>query len=581
MLFRSGPALAAQDVTLAAGEARDLGWDVAVPMNAERLDWQFTAAARIDGGDERASDAIKVTQKVVAAVPERTYQATIFQLTEPRAIAVERPADALPGRGGLGVRFQQKLSGDLAGVREYFERYPFTCFEQQASAAIGLADRKRWDALMRALPQYLDRDGLVRYFTLLREGDDTLTAYVLSIADEAGWKIPDESRARMEQALTGFVEGRVVRHSPLPTADLTIRKLAALAALARGKAPVKPAWLDSIAIEPSLWPTSAVIDWYLLHKRQPALPKRAERLQEAVQILRSRLNFQGTTMGFSTEKSDALWWLMVSADVNANRLLLALEDAPEWREDIPRLATGTLGRMQRGHWNTTVANAWGVLAMNRFAQRFESAKVTGTTSAQLGSERFLHAWQPDQGTAAFGRKLAWPATRADLALRQDGTGAPWVTLSSIAAIPLQTALSSGYRVTRSVVAVQQASAGRWSRGDVARVRLEVDAQSDMTWVVVSDPIPAGGTVLGRGLGGDSTLLSAGEQRRGTVWPAFEERTFEAFRAYYRYVPKGGFVVEYTLRLNNPGTLQLPATRAEATYAPEMFGEAPNAERTVQ
>jgi hypothetical protein len=41
-------------------------------------------------------------------------------------------------------------------------------------------------------------------------------------------------------------------------------------------------------------------------------------------------------------------------------LLLAVLDRREWREDMPRLVRGTLGRQQAGHWNTTVANAWGV-----------------------------------------------------------------------------------------------------------------------------------------------------------------------------------------------------------------------------
>jgi uncharacterized protein YfaS (alpha-2-macroglobulin family) len=113
------------------------------------------------------------------------------------------------------------------------------------------------------------------------------------------------------------------------------------------------------------------------------------------------------------------------------------------------------------------------------------------------------------------------------------------------------------------------------------VHLEVEAQADMTWVVVDDPIPAGSTVLGRGLGGDSTLLAQGEKKQGTVWPAFEERTFEGFRAYYRYVPKGRFIVEYTVRLNNPGTFHLPATHVEAMYAPEMLGEYPNEDWKVQ
>ena len=79
--------------------------------------------------------------------------------------------------------------------------------------------------------------------------------------------------------------------------------------------------------------------------------------------------------------------------------------------------------------------------------------------------------------------------------------------------------------------------------------------------------------------GNESNLSEGDPR--VAWPAFEERRFEAFRAYYRFVPKGAFTLEYTLRLNNPGTFQLPATRVEAMYAPETFGERPNAPLTVE
>ena len=86
---------------------------------------------------------------------------------------------------------------------------------------------------MGLLPEYLDAEGMVKFWPILRYGDDTLTAYVLTIADEAEWTIPDDLRARMERALVGFVEGRVVRYSALPTADLAIRKIAAIEALSR------------------------------------------------------------------------------------------------------------------------------------------------------------------------------------------------------------------------------------------------------------------------------------------------------------------------------------------------------------
>lgn len=113
-----------------------------------------------------------------------------------------------------------------------------------------------------------------------------------------------------------------------------------------------------------------------------------------------------------------------------------------------------------------------------------------------------------------------------------------------------------------------------------RVSLRIETQADMTWVVVDDPIPAGAAILGTGLGGDSRILSRA-RGEGSVWPAFEERTFEAFRAYYEFVPKGSWTIEYTLRLNNAGRFELPATRVEAMYAPEMFGEISNARLEVR
>ena len=66
-----------------------------------------------------------------------------------------------------------------------------------------------------------------------------------------------------------------------------------------------------------------------------------------------------------------------------------------------------------------------------------------------------------------------------------------------------------------------------------------------------------------------------------IAPAFVERRFDAFRAYYDFVPKGRFTVEYTIRLNQSGHFQLPPTRVEALYAPEMFGEMPNAPMEVE
>ncbi len=100
----------------------------------------------------------------------------------------------------------------------------------------------------------------------------------------------------------------------------------------------------------------------------------------------------------------------------------------------------------------------------------------------------------------------------------------------------------------------------------------------MTWVVVNDPIAAGASHLGGGLARESALAVAGENQYGEnyFWPAFIERPFDAYRAYYDFIPKGTFETEYTIRLNQAGKFAVPPTRVDALYEPDVYGELPNA-----
>ncbi len=557
-----------QDLSLLPGEAKEIVWEVTAPPGIDILRWEV--AAQEKGSPEK--DRIKVTQKISPVTPIKTYQATLAQIEKDYQLSVESARNALPGRGGVNVTIRPKITSGLSGITDYMKQYPYACMEQKISTAVALRDETKWKNLMSQFPSHLDFDGLVKYFPAQTYGSETLTSYILAIADEAAWLIPPASREKMELGLRKFIEGSINRDPLIPTADLSIRKLSAVEALSRsGKAEAD--LLSSISIEPNLWPTSAVIDWLNILQKVKNIPHQEARMMEAEQILRSRINFQGSTMRFSNERSDCLWWLMVSSDTNAVRSILSLLPLPGWKEDIPRLVQGTLGRQKRGAWDLTLANAWGVLAMEKFSKAFETAPVSGTTQTALANQSQVVDWS----TSPKGKisSFPWPGIKADLTISHRGTGKPWATIQSLAAIPLKEPFSSGYQIKKSILPIQQKTPGRWSRGDVLRVRLEMEAQADQTWVVVNDPIPAGATILGSGLGRDSRLLTKEEERKGWAWPAYEERSFEAFRAYYEYVPKGKWTVEYTIRLNQSGLFQLPATRAEALYFPEMFGEIPN------
>ncbi|WP_374593190.1 alpha-2-macroglobulin [Aquabacterium sp.] len=600
---QAGSALPEQRIHIEANGAAEAGWDVTVPYNVKQLDWQVAAQA---GG---VQDRMKFVQKVAEAVPVTVQQATLMQLDKQVSIPIAPPQKALPGadgalRGGIEVAFKPKLADGLPGVREFFLRYPWSCLEQKTSIAIGLRDTAYWQTIAAQIPLYLDENGLANYFPPSagwhNTGSDSLTAYLLSISDEAtklgyDFNIPSDTRDKMERALIAFVEGRLKREFWAPAflknGDLDVRKVAALEALSRtGR--VQPRMLGSIQILPNQWPTGAVIDWLMVLDRVKDIPDRDKRITEAEQILRARLNVQGTRLGFSTERDDSWWWLMSNGDVNSVRMIGAVLTKPAWATDLPRLVVGTLQRQQWGRWSTTVANAWGSVAIEAFSKRFERDPVAGRSQVGFepggtASSAQLLDWakQASGGTVALG----WPQGFAvggnkaatTVKVTHDGSGKPWLTFTSKAAVPVLQPFSSGYRITKTVTPVEQKVKGTYSRGDVLRIKLDIDVQADATWVVLNDPVPGGATLLGSGLGRDSAMDTQSENADERGWLAYQERSFEAYRAYYRYLPKGAFSVEYTVRLNNPGTFGLPQTRMEAMYAPEMFGESPNAAVVVK
>lgn len=559
--------------TLAANQSTEISWPARVPINTARLEWLLDARS-----DDGLSDTLKAAQNVQPAVPVTVQQATLAQLKGSYALPVERPADAIPGAGGVDVSIVPKLGETLSGVRKYMRDYPHACLEQQVSTAIATRDRQAWERIVSRLSSYLDREGLAKYWPGMEHGSEILTAYVLAISNQADWRLPGTAAERMLSALERLAQDRIHGHDLFPRDNGTVRKLIVLEALSRyGR--MRPDMLASLHVEPNRWPTSALIDWLNILERQKNLPDRIRLHEEARKVLRARLDMHGTTLNFSTERDDYWWWYMVSPDQNAVRAILVAMNLDGWREDLPRMARGVLLKRKGGHWQTTTANAWGVLAMEAFSERFESQPVEGLSRASLASFTKTLNWKKegDGGTLSFD----WPHSASSLDIVQKGSGRPWLMIQSRAAVPLKTPFSSGYRIGKTIEVLERKRPGMLSKGDVARVTLTVDAQSDMAWVALSDPVPAGATILSRGLARDSRLATSDEKRQGWVWPSHEEKGFDAFRAYYRHVPKGKFSVDYTVRFNNEGEFRLPQTRVEAMYAPEMFGEIPNHKIMVQ
>jgi len=573
--FAGATTLPAKAVDIAANDAVTVGWGAVAPAMGEIV-WKVEARAGAN------ADAVQVPQTVAPAVPVAVWQSTLVQLSPSTQFPVGLPAGAIPGRGGLDVAVARTLGGSLPGVRAYMAAYPYDCIEQQLSRAVALGDRAMWDRSAALLPAYLDGDGLVRYFPAdWIAGDDSLTAYIVRLSAESGWPLPADPRAKMIAGLQAFVAGKLSRsHANVLVidkssgdaglmgfgGDLATRRLGAVAALASVKA-ATPAMVEPISVTPDAWPTSGVVDWAYILQTLPGIPDAKVKLLSASTQLRARLDLQGTRLTIA--RSDDPWQLLASPDSTAARLLATVVALPDWNADIGGLARALMLKQRQGHWDTTVANAVGTLAMRKFSAAFENVPVTGTTTVTVGPARQSFVWGGNPAPAT----LPWPPAQAPLSLTHNGTGAPWATVTSRAAVPLVKPFASGFAVTRQTFVVSRADPSKWSRGDVMRVRIMVTPRAPVEWVVINDPVPAGATVQGGSLGGRSQILAASDT--SGLQPTFVERRQDAVHAHYEAMPKGAITYEYTLRLNSQGVFRLPPTRVEALYSPEMMAMVPN------
>ena len=553
-------------LTLPAGGAGTMRWGLNAPARTGPLVWTLDAQS----SDGKARDSVTARQDVIPAVPEEVMMASLMRVGDPQPM-IAVPAGALSG-GGVTIDLSDTLAAPLDGVRRYMTDYPFNCLEQRLSRIVVNADSGAWTALAAALPTYLDGDGLARYWPDSgMSGSPELTAYVLATTSAAGLALPNDARTRMIAGLRAVVTGQIHKDRPYQVDERPVR-IAALAALARAGA-ADPGLVARIDMVPADMPTQALADWMVALDRVNGVANAAPLRAAAAGELRRRLVWAGTRLDL-TDRNNAPWWMMVSTDDMAIHALDAVIGRPDWAAEVPRMMVGVAARQVHGHWDTTPANAWGVLVSRRFAAAYPASAITGTTHIALNGHSADVTW-PRHGDAT---PLRLPLAAGPLTLAQSGGQGPWATVSIRAAVPLKTPLFAGYRLSRSVSVVSARQPGRWSQGDVLRVHLEIDTDAGRTWVALSDPLPPGAVVMSN-LGGQSQMLQQGSKADG-AWPAWVEGGRDAWRAYFDWLPQGHTVIEYTVRLNSAGQFTLPPARVEAMYAPAIHAALPIAPVTV-
>ena len=200
------------------------------PVGVDRLYWEILAAA------QAGQDRLRTSQSVIEVHPVRVYQATLARLDKPLEIAGRaagrrdpRPRRRAHRRDGHARR----ASSPRCASTSSSIRTPASSSARRKRS--GCSDERLWNAVAgerRQLSRPRRARALLSRSTCSRAATRS-RRISMQIALDSGREWPEASLSRMLGGLEAFATGRIVRDSALPTADLTIRKLAAIEALSR------------------------------------------------------------------------------------------------------------------------------------------------------------------------------------------------------------------------------------------------------------------------------------------------------------------------------------------------------------
>ncbi len=264
---------------------------------------------------------------------------------------------------------------------------------------------------------------------------------------------------------------------------------------------------------------------------------------------------------------------------------------------IPNVVRWLMMARQAGIWETTQETAWALISLTTWMVETGELQADYDFSLSLNQAE-LSSGQATAETVQKTTKVVIPVADlvADAAnrltfARSDGTGRLYYSahLEVYPPVDQLKAIDRGIIVSRRYT-LADCTDGAEPRiracpevrevklGDVIRVDLTIIAPNDLHYLLLEDPLPAGGEAIDTGLATTSlNAMDASLRRQDWLywgwwhWYSRSELRDEKVVLVADYLSKGTYEYSYTFRATLPGDYQVIPTVVKEWYFPEVFG----------
>ena len=241
---------------------------------------------------------------------------------------------------------------------------------------------------------------------------------------------------------------------------------------------------------------------------------------------------------------------------------------------VDELAVELFSRRGNGHWSTTQANAWSVLALSTYVRQIE----TGDKNAR-GEVRWSSA------NASFTVSESKPLSTASFPIEGNGSSEPIritktggkvyteMTAEARPKLREQPRQNRGYTITRQYAKLDDdgklSAAENLRVGDRVLVTLNIEVPRRATYLAVADPLPGVFEAINPVF--KSQEVGPGESI-GTEWVSdYKELRTDRALFFADILYPGRYTLRYLARVIAAGDALAPSAKIEEMYHPERMG----------
>ncbi len=420
-----------------------------------------------------------------------------------------------------------------------------------------------------------------------------------------GWFARDESEALMTAyALLGLIELRdlgftvetsvienamnyLKGHFIVPTQETAQwqlnRQAFVLYVLARGGSaePARTANLYELRAQLSLWARA------LLAVTLAQVDGNTSRADVLISDLVSAASISATGVSWQEPDQDVFNW---NTNTRTTAMIAhALIQLDPTNALIPNVIRWLMMARTTDIWETTQETGWALVALADWSLASGDAQPEYTYTVALNADELAAGAPPiDPTTPLVSAEIPFDQLAAENTLtfeRGVGNGALYYTAFMRAFLPVSEVepLANGIVIERQYSLLDDPDHAPITEarvGDEIQVRLTIIAPTDLLYVVIDDPIPAGTDAVNPNLATspqvgtqpDFSLDADDPFSQGWGWWWFSDIDFQDERVTLssRFLPAGTYQFVYTLRAGLPGVYSVIPATAEQAYMPDVY-----------